>query len=318
MDKLDLGKVLKQGWDLMMKDIVPLIVGGLIVGVLSVVTLFILMPVLNAGLYKMVIRRVKEGRTAEIGDVFSCFDQFGTLFVTGLVCGLLIMLGTILCIIPGLLLATIWIYTTPLILEKKVGMGAALRMSKEMVTKNGFGPHLVILLVLMVLMGAANAISGGLAGILATPFMVAVIMAMYFTLEGVPIDGGQPAPATPYPQSPSAPPAAGRSPFAGPPPAAPQASPVASVASSVVAGLNQAGQEINKAVNDIQKPAAPAAPPAARPAAKLVCKSCNADAPAAGAFCISCGEPLKVKCSGCSGELIPGAGFCTHCGAKLK
>jgi hypothetical protein len=314
MVKLDLGKVLKDGWDLMMKDIVPLLVGGLIAGLLGLITLGILAPVLTGGLVKMIVRRVRENRTAEIGDVFSCFDQFGTLFITGLVVGICTMLGFVLCFVPGLLLMTIWVYVFALVIDKKVGMGEAMGQSKQMVTANGFGNHLVILLVLMIIIGAANAISGGIAGILGTPFMLAVIMAMYFTLEGVAL-GGQPVPAAPYPQAPSAPPS-GPSKFAAPPPAAPPQSQAASVASSVVVGLNQAGQEINKAVADATGPK-PAAP-AARPAAKLVCKSCGTDAPATGAFCISCGEPLKVKCSACSGELVPGAGFCTHCGAKMK
>ncbi|MGC9044208.1 MAG: hypothetical protein ACP5KG_10165, partial [Myxococcota bacterium] len=106
---MDFNRIFKFSWELFVKDVVALIVGGLIAGILSVITLGILAGPLHGGLTKMDIRRVRENRPAEIGDVFSAMDQFGTLFLTTLVIGIILIIGFALCIIPGLLLSTIWI-----------------------------------------------------------------------------------------------------------------------------------------------------------------------------------------------------------------
>ena len=60
-------------------------------------------------------------------------------------------------------------------------------------------------------------------------------------------------------------------------------------------------------------------------AAGIVCGHCLTNVPA-GAFCSSCGKPLKAEekpeetgagfCTGCGSPLTPGAGFCGQCGRK--
>lgn len=46
------------------------------------------------------------------------------------------------------------------------------------------------------------------------------------------------------------------------------------------------------------------------------CPKCHAEVPE-GAFCISCGAPLKKVCPKCGTELLPDAIFCRICGEKL-
>ncbi|MBI5525901.1 MAG: zinc ribbon domain-containing protein [Deltaproteobacteria bacterium] len=308
MPNLDVEKVMKQAWDLFTKDLVPLLVGSIIAALLSTVSLLILAPVLHAGLYKMLIRRVREGRPAEIGDVFGCFDQFGTLFVTGLVFVLAVAAASFLCVLPGIFLAIAWMYSTPLIVDKKMGMGDALGKSWNMVVAQ-LGQHIVMVIIMAVVLGVLNLTVIG--SFFTAPAVVAITMAMYFTLEGIGATG-QPAPAAPYPPAPSAPPA-GPGKFAEPPP-------LAAPAAAAGAGLSQAGQEIDSAVKGFTQPPQAAAPqPAggARTQAHLVCTSCSQAAPQAGAFCNNCGEPLKVACSACKAALVPGAAFCTQCGARF-
>ncbi len=73
--RLDVGQAFKGGWNAFTADIVPLLVGTLIAGLLSIVTLGILAGPLTAGLYNTVIGRVRDGRPAQIGDVFSCCSR---------------------------------------------------------------------------------------------------------------------------------------------------------------------------------------------------------------------------------------------------
>ena len=176
---LDIGLVFKQGWRLFVKDIGPLIIGALIVGALSLVTLGILAGPLVAGLYGMVVKRVRDRQQPEVGDVFGQMDRFWSFFAAALVLGLLIGLAS-LTIIGGILLATIWLYVFPLMVDRGMGLGEAMRTSYETVKQAGFWEHLALVIVFAVIVSLAN----GLLAILATPFLVAAVAAGYYLAAG--------------------------------------------------------------------------------------------------------------------------------------
>jgi hypothetical protein len=176
---LDIGLVFKQGWRLFVKDIGPLIIGTLIVAALSVVTLGILAGPLAAGLYGMVVKRVRDGQQPEAGDVFGQMNRFWPFFAAALVLGLLIGLAS-LTIIGGILLATIWLYVFPLMVDRGIGLGEAMRASYEMVKQAGFWEHLALVIVFVVIASLAN----GALAILATPFLIAAVAAGYYVAAG--------------------------------------------------------------------------------------------------------------------------------------
>ncbi len=56
-------------------------------------------------------------------------------------------------------------------------------------------------------------------------------------------------------------------------------------------------------------------------AAMIICPKCNAQAPATGKFCPSCGGPLgkpKVKCVKCQTDIDEGTKFCPSCGSAQQ
>jgi hypothetical protein len=242
---MDIDQFFSDAWKLFVKDIAALIIGALLVGILSVVSLGILAGPLWGGLHLMVVRRVREGRPAEIGDVFSAFDRFWTLLAAAIVLTILIALGLVLLIVPGVLLATIWIYVPLFIVDKGMGLGEAMRASRERVTANGFGMHIVVVLLIWIL----SAILGGIAGIgflLSWPLTVTFITAMYFRFggEGTLVDAatgtawagtaGGPPPAYPTPPPPADP----------PPPPAPPATPQQPPASPQSAPAQPAARQV--------------------------------------------------------------------------
>jgi uncharacterized membrane protein YvlD (DUF360 family) len=177
--RLDVGLVFKGGWNAFTADIVPLLVGGLIAGILSILTLGILAGPLVAGLYSMVSRRIRDGRRAEIGDVFSCMDRFWTFLAAAIVLVVLIGLAS-LTIIGGVLLATIWMYVIPLMVDRKLGVYDAMATSYHMVVDNGFWEHLALAVMLI----AVNVVADGPLAILSVPFTIAVVTAAYFVADG--------------------------------------------------------------------------------------------------------------------------------------
>ena len=177
--RLDVGKAFKGGWNAFTADIVPLLVGTLIAGLLSIVTLGILAGPLTAGLYKMVVGRVRDGRPAQIGDVFSCMDRFWGFLWAAIVLFALIALAS-LTIVGGVLLATIWIYVFPFMVDRRMGLTEAMSASYHQVVDNGFWEHLALLVIFI----AIGVVANGWVGIISTPFTIAVIVGAYFVAGG--------------------------------------------------------------------------------------------------------------------------------------
>ena len=173
--RLDVGLAFKNGWNTFTADIVPFLVGALIAGLLSIVTLGILAGPLTAGLYNMAIRRLRDGRRAEIGDVFSCFDRFWSYLWAAIVLFVLIGLAS-LTIVGGVLLATIWIYVFPFMVDRRMGLGQAMSASYHRVVDNGFWEHLALIVIFF----AVSAVANGWVGIITTPFTIAVIVGAYY------------------------------------------------------------------------------------------------------------------------------------------
>lgn len=196
--RLDVGLAFKNGWNAFTADIVPLLVGTLIAGILSVITLGILAGPLTAGLYSMVVGRVRDGRHAEIGDVFSCMNRFWGFLWAAIVLVVLIGLAS-LTIVGGMLLATVWIYVIPFMVDRKMGLTDAMSASYHQVVDNGFWEHLALIVVFF----AIGAIANGWMAILTTPFTIAVITAGYFVSRGHQGLIEQP-PAPPAPPAPAA------------------------------------------------------------------------------------------------------------------
>ena len=176
---LDIGLALKQGARLFINDIGPLIIAAIIAGLLSIVTLGILAGPLVAGLYGMVIGRVRDGRQPRVGDVFDGFDRFWAYFFAALVLVLLVGLAS-LTIVGGFLLATIWLYVFPLMVDKGMGLGEALKTSKDMVVAGGFWEHLALVVIGFVISSVAN----GALAIIASPFLIVLVAAAYFLADG--------------------------------------------------------------------------------------------------------------------------------------
>ena len=175
---LDIGLALRQAARLFVKDLAPLIVAALIAAALSVVTLGVLAGPLFAGIYGMVIARVRDGRQPEVGDVFAGLQRFWSYFAAALVLVLLVGLAS-LTIVGGFVLATIWLYVFPLMVDRGLSLGEALKASKDLVMRTGFWEHLALVVVLFVVASVAN----GALAVLAVPFIVVAVTAAYFLAD---------------------------------------------------------------------------------------------------------------------------------------
>jgi len=175
---LDFGQVFKHGWRLFAKDLGVLIIGTILVGALSVLTIGVLAGPLFGGLYGMLVGRVRDGKTPHVGDVFGQFDRFWSFFGAFWVLAILIGLAS-LTIVGGILLGAVWLYVFPVMVDRRMGFGDAMGESYRIV-KGAFWEHVGLVIVFVVISSLAN----GLLTLLATPFLVALVVAGYYVAAG--------------------------------------------------------------------------------------------------------------------------------------
>jgi len=224
---MDIGKCFKDAWGLFRLDWGPLVVtaviAAVIVGVFNVVVglalggsigainagsftglaigsalfsmvlLMVVSVVVYAWMYAvtfhMILRRVRERRAAEYADLQS-FDQIGAFAAAAVILGIIIGIGYIIFVIPGLILTTIWLYALPLVGDRRIGVGEAMSESKDMVARPGyfttFVTWLVGAIVVGVIVGILSVIPvvGVILGLVAAPFGVAYVLSMYFQASG--------------------------------------------------------------------------------------------------------------------------------------
>jgi uncharacterized membrane protein len=106
------------------------------------------------GLYALYLKKIR-GQPAQFGDVFIGFSMaFVPLMLAHVVSGLLTVVGTLLCLLPGIYLGVSWIFTLPLVIDKKMDFWPAMELSRKVVGKHWWGIFGFLLLsFLVVLLG---------------------------------------------------------------------------------------------------------------------------------------------------------------------
>jgi uncharacterized membrane protein len=112
--------------------------GGIVIVVLVSIVSAPVYIVLMAGLMKYFLNLIR-GEPASIGDAFSGFGpSIGQLILLGLVTNLLVMIGYVLCVIPGIFLQVAWLFALPLVVDRRMNFWTAMELSRKMVCKHWF------------------------------------------------------------------------------------------------------------------------------------------------------------------------------------
>jgi uncharacterized membrane protein len=226
---MDIGKCFKDAWGLFRLDLGPLLVTALIASVILGIASALLLAVMAGGIglaryggelggvfgsasaffafilvfvvgllvyawaaatmFRMIVRRVREGRPATYADMKET-DEIGAFAVAFLILGVLIGIGYALLVVPGLILVTLWIYALPLVVDRRSSVGEAMSESRRLAAAPGyfttFLAWLVGALVVGIIVSVLNVIPvvGLIVGLLAVPFELAYILSMYFQATG--------------------------------------------------------------------------------------------------------------------------------------
>lgn len=136
-----------------------LLINGLASGVI-----FVVYQLLVAGLYRGALR-VTDGQDFSVGQMFEGYDKAQVL-IASLIIAVGVAIGTVLCYLPGLIVAFLTSYTMLFIIDRQLSAWDAIKASYEFVTKNLGGTLLYyVLAVLVTIAGACLCGVGLLAAI---------------------------------------------------------------------------------------------------------------------------------------------------------
>lgn len=175
------GKWVSAGWNLVMEDWATYgLMGVLMILVSNAVPLVLIGP-MAAGLHIALIRRLSGGKP-EISDLFLGFNFFVPAMVAGILISLLTTLGALLCLIPGIVVTAMYMFSYLLIVDRKLDAWQAMQASHAIVRQDYFGFSVFILAL-----GGLNLLGVAfcLVGILITiPMTYAAITVAYRDLVG--------------------------------------------------------------------------------------------------------------------------------------
>jgi hypothetical protein len=183
---VDVGSCITRGWALV-RDNPGLTIGSTLLvllvsfglSLLPVVGLvaFFINPVLFGGLAYAFTRRIR-GEQPSVGDAFSGFNlAFLHLGLGGLVSFLLICVGLLLCVLPGIYLAVGYTFALPLIIDKQYDFWTAMEVSRKVV--HGRWWTLFGLVIVLFLINVVGVLACLIGCIVTAPISIAAAMYAY-------------------------------------------------------------------------------------------------------------------------------------------
>ena len=134
---LDIGRCFNEAMDIYKKNVLMLVVSALVFQVLVLLSLTICAGPLFGGFCIMMLNAMrKDTKTIDMKDMFSLFGRFLPLMGLFYLQALATALGFVLLVIPGLIVATMWIYAMFVAADKNKGPVEAMKTSWNVVKPN--------------------------------------------------------------------------------------------------------------------------------------------------------------------------------------
>lgn len=182
---MDFRKHLETAWQLMLKHLVPLIIMTLVMSAVSLITFFILSPVMMAGYVQSILRLIREGREPTVQDLFSHMNLFVPLTVFSVIVVIAVMIGLMLLYLPGIAIMCgttfACLYMLPLMTDRKMGIIDAVKTSWQLATQGNVADHLVVVVLYIGLMAIGSSVFIGtiFTQPFATLFVISVFLERY-------------------------------------------------------------------------------------------------------------------------------------------
>ena len=189
------GKYLQGGWELFKQNpggfIGFALIFFIIQGILSyfpriggLISLALTAP-LGAGFY-VVSAKLMQRRTPEFQDFFTGFQFFVPLLLLSVVSAILIILGFILLVLPGIFLMVCYLFASMLVIDRRLDFWPAMELSRRTVQTQWFGFFIFFLLIILINLGGAALLGIGL--LISFPVSACAVAAAYADVFGLQSD----------------------------------------------------------------------------------------------------------------------------------
>jgi len=237
---------------------------------------------LVAGMYHTAFKQLR-GEPISTRDMFSA-ERFPQVLGASILVGILVIIGSLLCFIPGLIVAGALYFTIPLIVERRLSITEAIQASRDATRGDLFKFVLFALVVSLIAQAGAYACYVGLLATMPLHYTIAAIAyrdcfgmpgARSFATKTSPQDTYGAPPASNYPVPASEPwPDYGQQGFT--PPSAIYQPPSPPAESSLTAPQQRNTDPVQRT-----------------PTSKVqICPSCQAELPSTARFCARCGRSM--------------------------
>jgi hypothetical protein len=173
--------VTRDTWALLKRDPFLYLIAGLVVSLLSAVSLGLVAGPLSAGFIELT-RRARRGEPLEVGIVFSRFDTLIPGAVAFTLITLALLVGFCLLLVPGLIVAVATMFTLQVITYENTTGVSGIRRSYALVRAH-VGHALVLLLLVALLHGLGSLLILGM--FVTVPLSLIPLTIGYERLTGV-------------------------------------------------------------------------------------------------------------------------------------
>ncbi|MGH1485560.1 MAG: hypothetical protein ACRBCI_05015 [Cellvibrionaceae bacterium] len=157
--------------------------GAIIGGLLQQIIITLVSLPMAYGLFMMALKHSVNAPTS-FTEIFGYFNKMGKIFAVYILMSILIFVGLLLLVLPGIYLMVAYMMAIPLIIEKNdIGVWQALEISRKTITKKWFKFFGFVLLVSLIMIVAAIPLGIGL--IWALPWIALVFAILYRNMFGL-------------------------------------------------------------------------------------------------------------------------------------
>jgi hypothetical protein len=162
-------------------QLIELSVSSLVGRLLFSIIGLIVGAIVSLGIYKTALM-ITAGATPTIGEAFS-YDRWGEWLGFSIVYGLMVGIGLVLCVIPGLFVLAFFGMAPFFFIDRGMSLGQALTASREAATGRGFA----IPVVVSIIVGALGLIACGIGVFVTAPAAYIAVAFLYRNAAGQPV-----------------------------------------------------------------------------------------------------------------------------------
>ena len=155
--EIHLGKWINEAWDFVFANFSDFLLISVIYVLLiilassTVLIKFMVAGPLTVGMFYVIFNKLR-GAPIHIGDISKGFNFFIAAVLADVLISVFVALGFIFLIIPGIIISALYMFTFPLVLEKKLDFLEAMETSRKVVSQHIFELSVFMLVLYLFLL----------------------------------------------------------------------------------------------------------------------------------------------------------------------